>query len=209
MALRTYGTMQVDWEQRADFDRLRTERLARGKEHLARSDLGALLLFDMANIRYVTATHIGTWAMDKLIRFCLLPRDDEPIMWDFGSAARHHKLYNPWLGEERSRAGISTLRGAVEGRAESVAEKIRIELAERGLLNEPLGVDVIELPVLKALQDSGIQVVDGQALMQDVRMIKTEDEITLLNTACAMVDGAYDELFRAMRPGFPENDWVP
>jgi Xaa-Pro aminopeptidase len=208
MALRTYGTMQVDWEQRADMDRLRRERLARAKEHLARSDLGALLLFDMANIRYVTATHIGTWAMDKLIRFCLLPRDDEPIMWDFGSAARHHKLYNPWLGEERSRAGISTLRGAVEGRAESVAEKIRHELELRGLLGEPVGIDVVELPVLFALQREGVQVVDGQALMQDVRKLKTEDEITLLNTACAMVDAAYDELYRAMRPGFRENDCV-
>src|SRR6059058_3261769 len=200
MALRTYGTMQVDWEQRADMDRLRRERLTRAKEHLARSDLGALLLFDMANIRYITATHIGTWAMDKLIRFCLLPQDDEPIMWDFGSAARHHKLYNPWLGEDRSRAGISTLRGAVEGRAESVAEKIRVELEERGLLGEPLGVDVVELPVLRALENAGITVVDGQALMQDVRMIKTEDEITLLNTACAMVDAAYEQLFTLLRP---------
>jgi Xaa-Pro aminopeptidase len=208
MALRTYGTTGVDWERRTDFERLRTERLARAKAGLKRSDLGALLCFDMANIRYITATHIGTWAMDKLIRFCLLPQDDEPIMWDFGSAARHHKLYSPWLGEERSRAGISTLRGAVEGRAESVAEKIRVELEERGLLNEPVGVDVIELPVLKALQDAGVQVVDGQALMQDVRKIKTADEITLLNTACSMVDAAYDELYRAMKPGFRENDCV-
>src|SRR5207244_872701 len=143
----------LDWEQRVDLERLRTERLARAKRALAESELGALLCFDMNNIRYITATHIGTWAIDKLIRFCLLPQNDEPIMWDFGSAARHHKLYNPWLGEERSRAGVSTLRGAVEGRAESVAEKIRIELEERGLLGEPLGVDVIELPVLKALQE--------------------------------------------------------
>src|SRR3954451_2238789 len=150
MGLHTYGTMAVDWEQRVEFDRLRSERLARIKGLLKESSLGALLCFDMSNIRYITATPIGTGAMDKLTRFCLLPQDDEPIMWDFGSAARHHQLYNPWLGEERSRAGISTLRGAVEGRAESVAEKIRIELAERGLLNEPLGVDVIELPVLKA-----------------------------------------------------------
>src|SRR5207245_8366760 len=143
MSLRTYGTMQVDWEQRADMDRLRRERLARAKERLARSDLGALLLFDMANIRYVTATHIGTWAMDKLIRFCLLPQDDEPIMWDFGSAARHHKLYNPWLGEERSRAGISTLRGSVKGRAGSVAAKITVELAQSGLLGERVRVGVV------------------------------------------------------------------
>ena len=208
MALRTYGTMQVDWEQRVDMERLRRERLARAKEHLKRSDLGALLLFDMANIRYVTATHIGTWAMDKLIRFCLLPQDGDPIMWDFGSAARHHQLYNPWLGEERARAGISTLRGAVEGRAESVAEKVRHELELRGLLDEPLGIDVVELPVLFALQREGVQVVDGQALMQDVRKLKTSDEITLLDTACAMVDAAYDQLYRAMRPGFRENDCV-
>jgi Xaa-Pro aminopeptidase len=208
MGLRTYGTNAVDWEQRADFERLRRERLARAKAGLARSELGALLCFDMANIRYLTATHIGTWAIDKLIRFCLLPQGAEPIMWDFGSAARHHKLYNPWLGEERSRAGISTLRGAVKGRAEAVAEKIHAELAERDLLGEPLGVDVIELPVLHALQAAGIEVVDGQALMQDVRMLKTEDEITLLNTACAMVDAAYEELFRAMRPGMRENECV-
>jgi Xaa-Pro aminopeptidase len=208
MGIRTYGTMAVDWEQRTDFDRLRRERLERATEHLERSDLGALLCFDMANIRYITATHIGTWAIDKLIRFCLLTRDGEPILWDFGSAARHHKLFNPWLGEDRSRAGISTLRGAVKGRAESVAEKIRVELELRGLMNDPVGVDVIELPVLFALQQAGITVADGQALMQDVRKIKTEDEITLLNTACAMVDSAYDHLYRAMKPGFRENDCV-
>jgi Xaa-Pro aminopeptidase len=208
MALRSFGTMAVDWEQRADFDRLRRERLARAKEHLAESELGALLCFDMSNIRYITATHIGTWAIDKLIRFCLLPQGGEPIMWDFGSAARHHKLFCPWLGEDRSRAGISTLRGSVEGRAESVAKKIRIELEEGGLLDEPLGVDVIELPVLRALEAEGIQVVDCQALMQDARMLKTQDEITLLTTACAMVDAAYEELFRALKPGMRENDCV-
>jgi Xaa-Pro aminopeptidase len=208
MGLRSFGTMAVDWEQRVDFDRLRRERLARAKARLEESELGALLCFDMANIRYLTATHIGTWAIDKLIRFCVLPRGDEPILWDFGSAARHHKLFCPWLGEERSRAGISTLRGSVEGRAESVAQKIRAELEERELLGEPLGVDVIELPVLRALEAEGIRVVDCQALMQDMRMLKTQDEITLLTTACAMVDAAYEELFRAMRPGMRENECV-
>ncbi len=208
MAIRTYGTMGVDWEQRVDFDRLRRERLARADEHLRSSELGALLCFDMNNIRYITATHIGTWAMDKLIRFCLLPQGDEPILWDFGSAARHHQIYCPWLGEDRSRAGISTLRGAVKGRAEDVAHKIRVELEERGLLGEPLGVDMVELPVLRALEAEGIQVVDGQALMQDARKIKTQDEITLLATACAMVDSAYDQLFNAMRPGIRENECV-
>jgi Xaa-Pro aminopeptidase len=211
MALKTYGTMGVDWEERADFDRLRTERLSRIKRLLKESELGALLCFDMNNIRYITATHIGTWAMDKLARFTLLPQNDEAILWDFGSAARHHKLYCPWLGEERSRAGISTQRGAMlpaAGRAEEVARKIRVELEERDLLGEPLGVDAIELPVLFALQAEGIKVVDGQQLMQQARLIKTRDEITLLNTACMMVDAAYDDLYRFMRPGVRENECV-
>jgi Xaa-Pro aminopeptidase len=89
-----------------------------------------------------------------------------------------------------------------------VAKKIRIELEEGGLLDEPLGVDVIELPVLRALEAEGIRVVDCQALMQDARMLKTQDEITLLTTACAMVDAAYEELFRAMKPGMRENECV-
>jgi Xaa-Pro aminopeptidase len=164
----------------------------------------------MNNIRYITATHIGTWAMDKLVRFSLLPQDDEPILWDFGSAARHHQIYCPWLGE-RSRAGISTLRGATNpsaGMAENVAQKIKLELEKRKLQNEPVGIDVIEMPVLFALQSRGIKVVDGQQLLHEVRKIKTQDEITLLNCATMMVDAAYDELYRFMKPGVKENECV-
>ena len=211
MAIKTYGTMAVDWEQRIDFDRLRRERLARVKALLKKSEMGALLCFDMNNVRYITATHIGTWAQDKVNRFTLLPQDDEPILWDFGSAAKHHQLYAPWLGEKRSRPGISLLRGAMSpemGRAEDVARKIKIELAERGLDKEPLGVDIAEVPVLFALQKEGLKVVDGQQLMSDARLIKTQDEIALLTHASAQVDAAYDELYRAMVPGMRENEAV-
>lgn len=210
MAIRTYGSMGVDWEQRIDFDRLRTQRLARAKDLLARADMGALLCFDMNNVRYLTATHIGTWAQDKISRFTLLPRDDDPILWDFGSAALHHRLYAPWLGE-RSRPGIALMRGAMSpemGRAENVARKIKVELEARGLHREALGVDVIEIPILRALEREGLTIVDGQQLMSDARMIKTEDEIALLAHAAMMVDAAYDKLYEALRPGFRENEAV-
>ncbi|MCH8351589.1 MAG: aminopeptidase P family protein [Chloroflexi bacterium] len=210
MAIKSFGTMAVDWEERVNFDRLRNDRLARIKKLLKESELGALLTFDMNNIRYLTATMIGTWALDKLVRFALLPQDDEPILWDFGSAARHHQMYCPWLGD-RSRAGISTLRGATPpgaGLAEDVARKIRVELEQRGLQNEPLGVDLIEPVVMFALQKEGLNVVDGQQLMLEARRIKTTDEIVLLNTACAMVDAAYDELYMYLRSGVRENDGV-
>jgi Xaa-Pro dipeptidase len=207
----TFGINVVDWEARVDVDRLRRDRLARAKAKLEESELGALLLFDMNNIRYVTATAIGSWSNDKLIRFALLTRTGEPIIWDFGSAARHHELFCPWLEEGHSRAGISTLKGAIHpaaGRAENVAEKIHTVLTELGLAGEPVGVDVVEPPVLFALQRAGLEIVDGQQLMQEARMVKTPDEIVLLDTACMMVDAAYDHLFQALRPGFRENECV-
>jgi Xaa-Pro dipeptidase len=218
MGIRTYGPNAVDWEERTDLARLREQRLARLKEFLERSDLGSLLTFDFHNMRYMTSTHIGTWAMDKLIRFALLPRGGEPVVWDFGSAARHHQLYNPWLDGRtdepdrgRARAGISTLRGAFHpqaGIAEGVAAKIRRELDQHGLAGEPVGVDVAELPVLAALRDAGLDVVDGQQVFLEARRIKSPDEITLLTTACALVDAAYDELYRFLRPGVRENECV-
>ncbi|MEK7769918.1 MAG: M24 family metallopeptidase, partial [candidate division NC10 bacterium] len=103
------------------------------------------------------------------------------------------------------------LRGAMTpemGRAEDLARKIKRELEARGLHREPLGVDVIELPILEALQKEGIRVVDGQQLMQTARRIKTRDEIILLNTSAMMVDAAYEELYRALKPGIRENELV-
>jgi Xaa-Pro aminopeptidase len=229
----TTGTNAVDWEARVDFDRLRTERLARLKAELEISNLGALLAFDFSNIRYMTSTHIGTWAMDKLIRFSLLTRNTDPISWDFGSAAKHHKLYNPWLDtttaemdadphsphegatrprlESGARAGISTLRGAFSPDAQiadGVAKKIKRELEKFGVADQPLGVDVIELPILFALQKLGIEVVDGQQVFMEARRIKTHDEIRLLTQAASMVDAAYEELYRFLRPGVRENEAV-
>jgi Xaa-Pro aminopeptidase len=233
MGTATWGTNAVDWEERIPMDRLRSERLARLQAELKASECGALLAFDFSNIRYMTATHIGTWAMDKLIRFSLLTRNSDPIMWDFGSAAKHHALRDPWLNtttaemdadphaahhgavkprlEPGSRAGISTLRGAFNpdaGIADEVARKIKRELEKFGLANEPLGVDVIELPILFALQKAGIEVVDGQQVFLEARKIKTEDEISLLTQAASMVDAAYDKLYEFLRPGVRENETV-
>lgn len=212
MSIATHGSMAVDWEERINFDRLRTERLARVKAKLAASDMGAPLCFDMTNVRYITSTHIGTWAQDKVSRWTLLPQGAEPILWDFGSAARHHALYAPWMGgDERSRAGIPLLRGAMtpdRGRAEATADKIVREREKHGLKDQPVGVELIEPPILFALQARGVHIVDGQALMQDARVIKTRDEISLLAHAAGMVDAAYDEICRTLRPGLKENKLV-
>jgi Xaa-Pro aminopeptidase len=217
----TYGTNQVDWENRLDLSRLRVERLSKLKEELEKSDLGAVLTFDFHNIRYMTATHIGTWAMDKMIRFAILPRGGDPVLWDFGSAAKHHQLQNPWLDEPHAaagrgenygaRAGISMLRGAISpgaGRAADVAAKIAEVMRDFGLDGQPIGVDIVEPEVLFELQKAGFPVVDGQQVFLEARRIKTSDEIGLLTQAASMVDAAYEELYEFLRPGVRENECV-
>ena len=210
-ALPALGTMGVDFEERVDYRRLHRYRLARARQELEASDLGALLAFDVNNIRYLTSTKIGEWERDKLCRWALLPRGSEPILWDFGSAAAHHRLHTPWLKPENCRAGLIGLRGTVNpafGLMERHAGEIAEELRAAGVAKMPVGVDLIEPPMLFALEKAGIKVADGQQTMLAAREIKSIDEIALLNRAAAMVDGVYHLISEHLKPGAREADIV-
>jgi Xaa-Pro aminopeptidase len=205
------GSMNVDWEERWNVDRLRMYRFGRARDALAASDLGAMLLFDFNNIRYVTSTHIGEWARDKMTRYALLSRGGDPHIWDFGSAAKHHRLNCPWLRTENIHAGMIGLRGAVApdaGLFRQAAREIAAILKSEGAADMPLGVDVVEPPMLAALEAEGLTVRDAQQVMLDAREVKSIDEIILLNTACAMVDGAYQLIAEQLKPGIRESELV-
>jgi Xaa-Pro aminopeptidase len=205
------GPLQVDFEERVDFRRLHTYRLARVRQALSHSGLGALLCFDQHNIRYTTSTVIGDWARDKLTRYSLLTGNGEPYVWDFGSAARHHRLYASWLQQDHCKAGLLGLRGAVHSDAglfRGAALEIKALLEAEGVADMPVGVDVVEPPMLFELQKAGVEVRDGQQVMLEARQIKSADEITLLNIAAAMVDGVYQDIYEALKPGIRENQVV-
>ena len=205
------GTMGVDFEERVDYRRLHKYRIGRVRQALENSELGALITFDVNNIRYITSTKIGEWERDKLSRWALLTRGGEPILWDFGSAAVHHKLFCPWLEPENMRAGLVGLRGTVHpdfGLMERHAKEIYGLLKEAGVEKMPIGIDIIEPPMMFQLQKAGLKIVDGQQTMLEAREIKNVDEIALLNRAAAMVDGAYDLINEKLRPGVRENDLV-
>jgi Xaa-Pro dipeptidase len=205
------GHTGVDFEGRVDFARLRSYRLARARAALDKSECGALLLFDVNNIRYVTSTKIGEWERDKLCRFALLMRDREPVLWDFGSAAVHHRLYCDWLQTDHVRAGMLGMRGTVPpaaGLMKRHAAEIMSLLKEAGLSKMPVGVDLAETAMFFELDKAGMKVVDGQQVMLDAREIKNIDEIVLLNQAATMVDGTYHMIYEELKPGVREADIV-
>jgi Xaa-Pro aminopeptidase len=205
------GHMGVDYEERVDFARLRDYRLSRARAALDASECGAFLLFDFYNIRYTTHTWIGGALGDKMIRYALLTRDHDPVLWDFGSAVKHHKLYSKWVPEENYRAGFLGFRGAVAptvGLMESAVAEIKALLTDAGVANQPVGIDIVEPPFLFEMQRQGLTVVDAQQHMLDARVIKSPDEIMLLTQAVAMVDGVYQGIVERLKPGIRENEIV-
>jgi len=207
------GQIAVDYEHRVDFDRLRRYRLGRAQAALEASTCGAFLLFDFYNIRYTTQTWIGGALGDKMIRYALLLPGQDPILWDFGSAVRHHQQYSDWMPQESHRPGFLGFRGAVapEGGADLMVDavkEIKALLVEAGVADAPLGLDIVEPPFLFELERQGIRIADAQQPMLDARVIKNTDEIMLLNQAAAMVDGVYQDIVDALRPGVRENEIV-
>src|SRR3972149_6301324 len=203
-----YGTMGVDFEERVNFDRLRRERLEKAKTTLKASDLGSLVCYDFDNIRYITGTHIGEWCRNKMNRYCILPRDAEPLLFDPAMPAK--KISCPWIAD-RVFPAVGSMRGAIPpetGSVEKVAQDVFKRLKDHGVEKKPVGMDIADIPLVRALEKKGLEVVDGQQVMLEARMIKTKDEIELLKTAAAMVDAAYESIARAIRPGARENDLV-
>jgi len=209
-ATATWGTMAKDWEAGVDFQKLNRERQERAQAAIKAAGLGAALCFTFDNIRYVTGTHIGEWGRDKADRYVLTPAQGagEPYLWDPAPPAKRKS--SPWLNG-RVAAPISTLQGALEpeyGVQFEFAKQIKASLVEMGLENEPIGIDLMELGMLRALEAEGINVVDGQQAMLDAREIKTAEEIELLKQASAMVDATYVDIAQAIRPGTKESDLV-
>jgi len=205
------GRTHVDFEERIDFQRLHRYRVARARQALENSDLGSLLCFDNNNIRYLTSSVIGEWSRDKVCRYALFTGSPDPYLWDFGSAASHHRLYAPWLKTDHCKAGMLGLRGSVPPEAnllKNAAREIHDLLKAQGVADMPVGVDIVEPPMLFALQQEGLDVRDAQQVFLDARQIKSMDEIVLLNMSAAIVDGAYQEIAEQLKPGVRENEMV-
>src|SRR5256885_1428818 len=209
--LRAPGVMNVDFEERVDFRRLHRYRLRRARPAPPAPELGALLVLEKHNIRYLPGTATGEWARDKMCRFAVLAGDGEPHLWDFVTDAAPTGIYAPWLQPICCHAGMVGLRGTVPpdaGLIKRAALEIKAVLGKNGVSDVPLGIDVVEPPMLFELQRLGIEVRDGQQTLLDAREIKSPDEIMLLNTAASMVGGAYHIIHEKPKPGGRESDIV-
>jgi Xaa-Pro dipeptidase len=176
-------------------------------------DLGALLCFDQDNIRYITSTHLAEWARGKYFRWCVLPRDGDPVLFEVGTAAIVKRELCPWLKPENIRPAVGWNRGANVAEvnvslSRKAINEIKDILQENGVADMPVGVDEVELYTLDALRDAGLQVCNGYDAMFDARIIKSPEELKIIEMSASLVDGVYAQLADFIKPGVRENEVV-
>ena len=209
----TLGMMATDVERRIDFEAMRQYRLQRARDQMEKYDLGALLCFDTDNIRYITSTNLNEWTRGKYFRWCVLPRDGEPILYEVGTAAIVKRELCPWLKPENIRVSTPWHRGAnvravnLELVRTGVAEVKNI-MAQHKVADLPVAVDETELYLLETLQEFGLRVANGYDAMFDARAVKSPDELKIIEISASLVDGVYAHLVDIIKPGVQENEVV-
>src|SRR5579863_1062607 len=160
---RVYSQTGADWQQRVDFDRLRKDRLQRIKEQMNSRDLGALVLFAGANIRYVTASYQGNWKYNINIRYAVVPQSGEPVLFETAGSDLHcAEIDLPWM-EDRIKPAITWqwAEGAVPFMAGRMAGSVVDVLKEHGVGKERIVIDNFDMPALEAFQKAGLKMVNG------------------------------------------------
>ena len=156
---RVYSTTATDWQGRVDFDRLRKDRLARARMMMEKHDLGALVCFVGENVRYITGVFQGNWKNNIFIRYCVLPRDGDPVLFETaGSDLECAKIDAPWLeGNIRPAITWKWAETAEAMMAEKMARSVMDVLTENGVEKERIGLDVYDPGAAEALERAGDQ----------------------------------------------------
>ncbi len=210
MRVGTHGMMQVDYEERIDFDRMRKHKVSRIKQFMDKSEIECLLLFETGNKRYATSTAVASPEVDNMGRYAIVPRNGEPHIFGFGSEVKAEKLYCPWI-KDFTFPAHSTMYGALpmEWKCyEAFLKDLDMVLANHKLDKKKvkIGVDIAESQIIMALMNNGYTIADGQGVMQYARAIKNEDEIMCLKHGTAIVDAAFHKIAQTIQPGMKEND---
>jgi Xaa-Pro aminopeptidase len=204
---RLYSQSGADWQYRVDFERLRRERLQRTRDQMQAFDLGALVLYAGANIRYVTGSYQGNWKYNINIRYVVLPRGGEPVLFETAGSDMHcARIDLPWMAD-RVRPAITWqwAEGAVPHMAGKMVDSVVEVLKENGVEKEKIGIDNLDMPMLEAYKAAGIKVVNGWPAMSAARVVKTTDEIELLKQASSIGDAAMWKIkYEWLKPGVTE-----
>ena len=205
---RVFSTTATDWQARVDFDRLRRDRLERARMKMEEHDLGAVVCFVGENVRYITSVFQGNWKNNIFIRYCVLPRGGEPVLFETaGSDLECAKIDAPWLdGNIRPAITWKWAETAEQMMADKMVQSVRDVLVENGVEDEKIGIDVADPSAMAAFERADLNMVSAWPVMSGARIVKTPDELECLKISSAWGDTSFWKIEHEwLKPGVKES----
>ncbi|MEQ8357515.1 MAG: Xaa-Pro peptidase family protein [Kiloniellaceae bacterium] len=187
---------------------LRAWRLARLRDELKARDYAGALLYDPINQRYACdSRNMAVWCLHNAVRYVFVPTEGPVVLFDFHNCA-HLSDGNEAIAEVRPATAWYFF--AAGGRAAELAARWSAEIAElvtqHGGGNRRLAVDKCDFLGTDALRRQGIEVFDGQEVLERARRIKGPQEIACLELAVDVCAAAMGAMRAALTPGMSENE---
>ena len=196
-------TTIVDSETQAGIQAHRVERICL---RLQAADCAAIVLFDPVNIRYATGTrNMQVWTMHNICRYTVVFANGETVLFELGSSA--HLARAPGVD---IRPSLTTDFMAVGNRGPEMArrwaESMLSLLREKGITENKLAIDRADLALVQESQRRGLQLIEGQSVMERARAIKSGDEVSALRRSLRTCEQSVAAMRERLRPGMRESD---
>ena len=197
-----------DTEPRIDMARLRDYRLGRVRAMLARFEYGGCLLFDPINIRYATGVRSHSVFSSHIPgRYVYIPAEGPVVLFE---DLRDNPAGSTWgpIEEVRPQRIINFFFGGTRAaeNAKLLGEEVADLVARHGAGDKRLAVDRANAMAYRALLDQGLDITDGQELMERARAVKSAEEILCMNYSIAVAETGMARMREALVPGMTENE---
>jgi Xaa-Pro aminopeptidase len=187
---------------------MRKYRLERIRAELKRRDYAGVLLYDPVNIRHATdSTNMQLWVAHNPTRHCFVAADGPVVLFDYFSC-EHLSDHAGTVDEVRPAVSWMYLYGGElsDARVRRWAAGIADLVRAHGGGNTRLAVDHLDAEGVAELGRLGISIHNGEAVMENARLIKSPDELICMRRAIVACEAAMGEMEAALRPGITENE---
>jgi Xaa-Pro aminopeptidase len=190
-----------------DMGAMRATRLTRVRAQLRAHDYAGCVLFDPVNLRYATdSRNMAVWTLHNAARYCFVPTEGPVIVFDFHNCAH---LSDGLATVDEVRPARSWYYFAAGPRVDEKANTWAVEIADLvrtyGGGNRRLAIDHCDPAGAAALARQGIEIHDGQKVLELARVIKSPDEVALMGAAIAVCETGMGRMREALTPGMSEN----
>jgi len=183
-----------------DHDRLHNYRIKRLREEIRKANVAALVMVNPISLRY--AVDYSTYALfqSRIPSTYLFMSEEGPTII-FGAFA------DTPLIDRACPANYISFFDAAENLTENArlfSENILKYLEEIGTNNRRIAIEYVNPSVTQACLRKDLEVLDGIAISEKARLIKSEDEIECIRWSIAVAELGIEKMKEALKPGVTE-----